>query len=160
MPGPGELKPSARKVQEALDALEVSATVREMPNTTRTAADAAAAVGCSVEQIVKSLVFRGTQTGKPYLVLASGANRVNEQAFGLLVGERIERAQPDFVRETTGFAIGGVPPLGLAAPVSTWFDRSLLRHEIVWAAAGTPESLFPISPRQLLEVTMGVAFDV
>ena len=155
-----DLKPSARQVQAALVVLGVDARVLEMPQTTRTAADAAAAIGCSVAQIVKSLVFRGTTTGKPCLILVSGPNRVNEQALGLLIGEPSEKARPDFVRETTGYAIGGVPPIAHATPLAAWLDRSLLLHDVVWAAAGTPESVFPIAPQKLADITNAVPFDI
>src|SRR5437016_5159674 len=106
------LSPSARKVQEALRTAGFSYEVQVLKQTTRTAAEAARAVGCRVEQIVKSLIFRGAESGQPVLVIAAGANRVNEARIAEYLGERIERADPDFVRETTGYAIGGVPPLG------------------------------------------------
>jgi prolyl-tRNA editing enzyme YbaK/EbsC (Cys-tRNA(Pro) deacylase) len=158
MANPVALKASAQKVQDALTSLGVEVQVSQMPATTRTAAEAAAAIGCSVEQIVKSLVFRGAITGKPYLVLAGGANRVDERSLAALIGEPIEKARPDFVREATGFAIGGVAPVGLATDISTWFDCGLLRHDVVWAAAGTPESVFPIDPRKLMEITDATEF--
>jgi prolyl-tRNA editing enzyme YbaK/EbsC (Cys-tRNA(Pro) deacylase) len=148
------LKASANRVQAALDNLGLPVTVRQMPATTRTAQDAAGAIGCTVEQIVKSLIFRGGKSGKPYLILASGPNRVNEAAFGVLAGEPIQRATPDFVKECTGFAIGGVPPVGHAARISTWMDEALLGFETVWAAAGTPESVFAIAPKDLANATM------
>jgi prolyl-tRNA editing enzyme YbaK/EbsC (Cys-tRNA(Pro) deacylase) len=125
-----------------------------MPATTRTAHDAASAIGCAVGQIVKSLIFRGCESGKPYLILASGLNRVNEAAFGALVGEVIERAKPDYVRKCTGFTIGGVPPIGHPVQLSTWMDETLLIFETVWAAAGTPESVFAIAPKDLASATM------
>lgn len=154
------LKTSATRVQMALESLGLPVTVRQMPATTRTAEDAASAIGCSVGQIVKSLIFRGSQSGKPYLILASGPNRVNEAAFGVLVGEPIQRAKPEFVRECTGFAIGGVPPLGHPTHIPTWFDRALLAHETVWAAAGTPESVFAISPQELRNSTKALEVDL
>ena len=158
MANPVALKASARKVQDALTSLGVEVQVSQMPGTTRTAAEAAAAIGCSVEQIVKSLVFRGAITGKPYLVLAGGSNRVDERSLATLIGEPVEKARPDFVRDATGFAIGGAAPVGLATHISTWFDRGLLRHDVVWAAAGTPESVFPIDPRKLMEITDATEF--
>ena len=129
-----------------------------MEGATRTVAEAAAAIGCAVEQIVKSLVFRGAITGKPYLVLAGGPNRVDEKSLAVLIGEPIEKASPDFVRSATGFAIGGVAPVGLATHVDAWFDHGLLRHDVVWAAAGTPDCVFPIDPRKLLEITQATGF--
>ncbi|HUN86667.1 MAG TPA: YbaK/EbsC family protein [Terracidiphilus sp.] len=125
-----------------------------MPATTRTAQDAASAIGCTVGQIVKSLVFQGIESGKPYLILASGPNRVNEASFGVLAGESIQRAKPDFVRECTGFAIGGVPPLGHSSRLPTWMDEELFVYETVWAAAGTPESVFAIAPKDLASATI------
>jgi prolyl-tRNA editing enzyme YbaK/EbsC (Cys-tRNA(Pro) deacylase) len=105
-----ELAPSAKRVQDALHAAGVDAEVRHMPDSTRTAEEAAAAVGCSVAQIAKSLIFRGKTSGEPVLVIASGSNRVDEKKVAALIGEAIERAPAELVREATGFAIGGVPP--------------------------------------------------
>lgn len=147
------LKTSASRVQAALEILGLPVIVRRMPATTRTAQEAASAIGCTVAQIVKSLIFRGAESGKPYLILASGPNRVNEASFGVMAGESIQRAKPDFVRECTGYAIGGVPPLGHPCQLSTWMDESLLGFDTVWAAAGTPESVFEISPKDLAKAT-------
>ena len=123
---------------------------REFPEGTRTAADAAAAIGCEVGQIVKSLVFR--RGDDPLLVLCSGANRVDEQTLGAGAG----KADAAFVREATGFAIGGVPPWGWRRPpTETLVDEDLLAYEEVWAAAGTPRSVFPLSPADLVERTGG-----
>ncbi|MEA2256140.1 MAG: hypothetical protein QOG35_2185 [Solirubrobacteraceae bacterium] len=116
--------------------------VREFPQGTRTAADAAAAIGCEVGQICKSLVFR--RGDDPLLIVASGANRVDEARFGAV------KADAAFVREHTGFAIGGVPPFGHARRIETVVDEDLLRHETVWAAAGTPSSVFPLAPADLV----------
>jgi prolyl-tRNA editing enzyme YbaK/EbsC (Cys-tRNA(Pro) deacylase) len=148
------LKASATRVQASLENLGLPVSVRQMPATTRTAQDAASAIGCTPGQIVKSLIFRGSESGKAYLILASGPNRVNEAAFGALAGEPIQRAKPDFVRECTGFSIGGVPPIGHPARLSTWMDEALLGFETVWAAAGTPESVFAITPKELAQATM------
>jgi prolyl-tRNA editing enzyme YbaK/EbsC (Cys-tRNA(Pro) deacylase) len=148
-----QIKVSALKVQRALRALGINADVREMPASTRTAKEAAETIGCAVGQIAKSLVFRGETTGKALLIIASGVNRVNEAAMISIVGERLERATPAFVREMTGFAIGGVPPVGHDVPLSTWIDKDLLGYEQVWAAAGTPYAVFPISPADLVRVT-------
>jgi len=120
---------------------------REFPEGTRTAQDAAAAVGCSVGQIVKSLVF--VRDGEPVLVLCSGANTVDAQRLGL------HKADADLVRRATGFAIGGVPPYGHPAPLETLVDEDLMAHDEVWAAAGTPRSVFPLTPAQLLERSGG-----
>lgn len=146
-----QLKPAAQRVQEALKAKAVDAQVRHMPASTRTAQEAADACGCQVGQIVKSLVFRGTQSGKPYLLLVSGANRVDEKAAAAQVGEPLDRPDAQFVREATGFAIGGIPPLGHARSIATFMDETLLGYEVVWAAAGTPDAVFPIAPERLAE---------
>jgi prolyl-tRNA editing enzyme YbaK/EbsC (Cys-tRNA(Pro) deacylase) len=122
--------------------------VREYPQGARTAADAAAAIGCDVAQIVKSLVFRDA-AGAPVLVLCSGANTVDEAALG------VSRADAAFVREVTGMAIGGVAPYGHPAPLRTLIDEALLTHEQVWAAAGTPRHVFPLTPQQLVERSGG-----
>lgn len=160
MPEEIVLKASANRVQAALEDLGLPITVRQMPASTRTAEDAASAIGCTVGQIVKSLIFRGTLSSRAYLILVSGPNRVNEATFGTLVGEPIQRAKPDFVRESTGFAIGGVPPIGHLEQIPTWLDRALLAHETVWAAAGTPESVFAIDPRQLQQATKAIQVDL
>jgi prolyl-tRNA editing enzyme YbaK/EbsC (Cys-tRNA(Pro) deacylase) len=149
------LKPSARKVQEALAARGFSNEVVELPSSTRTAAEAAAAVGCEVGQIVKSLVFRGRQSGRAVLVVASGSHRVDEGAVGTVLGEDIDKASADFVREQSGFAIGGVPPLGHARELVTIVDEELLRHERIWAAAGHPHAMFPLTPAELVAMTGG-----
>jgi prolyl-tRNA editing enzyme YbaK/EbsC (Cys-tRNA(Pro) deacylase) len=146
-------KPGSNHVQAALDEFGLTITVRRVSDSTRTAEDAARVIGCAVAQIVKSLVFRGCQTGRPYLILVSGTNRVNEHQFSARVEEKIERANPEFVREQTGFSIGGVPPLGHPAQLSTWMDEDLLQFETVWAAAGSPHAVFPISPQDLARVT-------
>lgn len=153
MAQPTELKNSAQRVQDTLTGLGLSTVVREMPATTRTAEDAASAIGCSVAQIVKSMVFSGAESSEPYLILVSGPNRVNEARLAELTGGKIQRAKPDFVREKTGFAIGGIPPLGHLKPLKTWMDEALLVFDVVWAAAGTPESVFSISPIELARVT-------
>jgi prolyl-tRNA editing enzyme YbaK/EbsC (Cys-tRNA(Pro) deacylase) len=141
------LNASMRRVGEALRERDIDAEVRELPDSTRTAPEAAAALGCEVAQIVKSLVFRGEQSGDPVLVLVSGADRVDERLLAQAAGEPIGKAEPDFVRERTGFAIGGVPPFGHDLPVL--FDEALLSHKRVWAAAGDPHSLFCVDPQEL-----------
>lgn len=145
----------ARQVQETLAARGFANEVVELPDTTRSAAEAAAALGCRVEQIVKSLVFRGAETGRPLLVVAGGANRVDEAKVAALVGEPVERPDADFVRERTGFSIGGVPPLGHAEELDVLIDEDLLREEEVWAAAGTPFAVFPLDPADLELMTGG-----
>lgn len=149
------LAPSARRVQAALERLGLTLEVREFPAGTRTALDAAAAVGCDVAQIVKSLVFRAADTDGFVLVLASGANRVDEHKVGAALGEPIVRADPDFVRERTGFAIGGVPPVGHATEPITLIDEDLLVQPELWAAAGTPNAVFRLAPEDLERITGG-----
>jgi prolyl-tRNA editing enzyme YbaK/EbsC (Cys-tRNA(Pro) deacylase) len=155
-----KLSASARRVQEALDAMGLTLRVMELPGSTRTAEDAAAAVGAEVGQIVKSLVLRGQSSGRPYLILTSGRNRLDLQRASALAGEPVAMAPADFVREQTGFAIGGVPPLGHLQPIRTWIDRDLLAYDTVWAAAGTPRAVFSLSSQQLVRVTSGEAADV
>ncbi|MBM4424157.1 MAG: YbaK/EbsC family protein [Chloroflexi bacterium] len=149
------LSPSAQKVQEALTALGFAHRVVEHEQTTRTSAEAAQAIGCEVGQIAKSLVFRGKQSGKAILVIASGANRVDEKKLRDLIGEKIEKADADFVRSRTGFVIGGVPPLGHAEPLETLIDESLMRFDSIWAAAGTPNAVFNLTPADLAAMTGG-----
>ena len=134
---------SARdRVVAALAGAGLEVEIREFPAGTRTAADAAAAVGCQVAQICKSLVFR-VDGDRPLLVIASGANRVDEARFGA------RKADAAYVREQTGYAIGGVPPVGHARPIETLLDEDLLAHDVVWAAAGTPTAVFAVDPRRL-----------
>jgi prolyl-tRNA editing enzyme YbaK/EbsC (Cys-tRNA(Pro) deacylase) len=133
--------------------------VSTFPEGTRTAEDAAAAIGCDVAQIVKSLVFRRAG-GAALLVLASGRNRVDERKVEALVGEAVGKADAAFVRDATGFAIGGVPPAGHREPLETLVDEDLLQHTVLWAAAGTPRTVFPIKPWELMALTGGRAVDL
>lgn len=156
----GSLSPSAQKVQDALEAKGYSLEVVELPDSTRTAAEAAQAIGCQVGQIVKSLVFRAEKTNRPILVIASGTNRVNEERIGQLLGEPIGKADAGFVRQNTGFVIGGVPPLGHDQPLQTFIDQDLLQYDEVWAAAGTPHAVFRLSPEHLENMTGGQIIEV
>ncbi len=149
------LKPSAQRVQDALLARGVQNQVVELTETARSAAEAAAAVGCTVAQIAKSLVFKGRQSGQAVLVIASGANRVDLAKVQALLGEPLDRADPDFVRAETGFAIGGIPPVGHAKALTTVIDEDLLKHERIWAAAGHPNAVFPLTPAELVQLTGG-----
>ena len=149
------LSASAQKVQDALTALGFSMQVVELPASTRTALEAAQAVGCNVGQIVKSLIFKGRDSGRPLLILASGANRVDLEKAAAAVGEALDKADADFVRQHTGFAIGGVPPLGHTTALETLIDVDLLQYPQVWAAAGTPNAVFCLSPVDLQRVTGG-----
>ena len=155
-----DLPASARRVQEALAAASCQSRVRAMPGSTRTAEEAAAACDCPVGAIVKSLVFRGAASVAAILVLTSGTNRVHENRLGRQLGETLGRADADFVHAETGYAIGGVPPLGHARPLRTVMDRDLLGHETVWAAAGTPFAVFPIAPDLLARLTAAEVLDV
>lgn len=149
------LPPSALRVQSALRDGGFQGEIVELPRSTRTAAEAARAVGCAVGQIVKSLVFRTRHTARPLLILASGANRVNERVIADLVGEPIEKADAEFVRARTGFAIGGVPPVGHSEVIETLVDEDLLRFQEIWAAAGTPNTVFRLTPGDLVRLTRG-----
>jgi prolyl-tRNA editing enzyme YbaK/EbsC (Cys-tRNA(Pro) deacylase) len=149
------LSESAKKVQNALDRFGVACKVVELPGSTRTAQEAAQAVGCRVEQIAKSLVFQGKTTSRPVLVVASGANRVNEKKLRDLLSEPVRKADADFVREHTGFAIGGVAPVGLSEPMDIFIDEDLFKYEEIWAAAGTPHAVFKLTAQDLLNITQG-----
>ena len=152
---PSNLSASAQKVQDVLAAHGLALTVVELPQSTRTAAEAAVAVGCTVGQIVKSIVFRAAQTQRPVLVITSGANRVSEKAVAALLGEPLAKADADFVRTRTGFAIGGVPPVGHVETPVTFIDEDLLAYGEIWAAAGTPNAVFRLTPSDLLALTSG-----
>jgi prolyl-tRNA editing enzyme YbaK/EbsC (Cys-tRNA(Pro) deacylase) len=155
-----KLSPQAQKVQDVLTKLGFQYQVVESPRTTRSAADAAQAIGCQVEQIAKSLVFRTGETGRAILVIASGPNRVNEKELAHRCGEPIEKADADFVKDRTGFAIGGVPPIGHSRPLVTFIDEDLLRYEEIWAAAGTPNAVFRLSSGDLAAMTKGKVLPV
>ena len=148
--------PTALRAQLQLDALGLGHQIVEFEQTTRTAADAAAAIGCQIGQIVKTLVFRGATSGQAVLALVSGANRADEQRLATLVGEPIGKADADFVRATTGYAIGGVCPVGLPANVHTFIDQDLTTYTEIWAAGGTPTSVFKLTPDDLSTMTRGV----
>ena len=150
-----QLSSSAQKVQEVLKVLGLELQVVELQETTRTSADAARAVGCEVGQIAKSLVFRGQRTQRPILVIASGSNRVNEKSVGELISEPLGKADADFVRQKTGFVIGGVPPVGHAEKLEVFIDEDLLRYSEIWAAAGTPNAVFRLTPSDLVRMTEG-----
>jgi prolyl-tRNA editing enzyme YbaK/EbsC (Cys-tRNA(Pro) deacylase) len=150
-----KLSNNARKVQAALVVFGLDLVVVEFPESTRTAQEAADAIGCSVEQIVKSLVFQRQPSGHPILIAASGGNRVNEKRIKELLGEKIVRADAEFVKEVTGYPIGGVPPLAHTQPIETIIDEDLLQYKEIWAAAGTPNAVFRLSPHELALITKG-----
>lgn len=152
------LKASAERVLEALRAAGVSAEVKQFSESTRTAEEAAAAVGTTVGQIVKSLVFLAGDT--PILALVSGTNRADMAKLAAAAGAKVRRADADTVRGVTGYAIGGVPPLGHSTPLRTFLDRDLLQYATVWAAAGTPNAVFEVSPRELERITNAEVIDL
>lgn len=149
------LSPSVQKVQNALKALGFSNDVMELESTTRTSAEAAQAVGCRVEQIAKSILFKSKQTDMPILVIASGPNRVNEKRIEAFISEPLGKADADYVRKHTGFVIGGVPPIGHLEKLDIFIDEDLLKYEEIWAAAGSPNALFRLTPSDLAQMTGG-----
>lgn len=149
------LSASAQRVQDTLVALGFPYQVQESEQVTRTAAEAAAVVGCTVGQIAKSLIFKARASDRGVLVITSGANRVAETLIATELGEPITKADAEFVREQTGFAIGGIPPLGHRAPLVIFIDQDLLQYDLIWAAAGTPNALFQLVPGDLVRMTGG-----
>jgi prolyl-tRNA editing enzyme YbaK/EbsC (Cys-tRNA(Pro) deacylase) len=143
--GPGRFVTAAK-------ALGLEVALREFSESTRTAEEAAAACGCDVGQIVKSLVFQGKTSKKPYMLLVSGRNRVDQKGVAALIGEALDRPDGQYVRDLTGFAIGGIPPLGHDRPLKTYMDEDLLQYDRIWAAAGSPNSVFPTEPRHLATI--------
>lgn len=154
-----KLKKSAQAVQDALAASGLGFEVVELPASTHTAREAADAIGCTVAQIAKSIVFRA-RSGNPVLVIASGVNRIDEAAVASHLGEPVAMATPDFVREATGFAIGGVPPCGHPRPLPVLIDQDLLDLDRIWAAAGTPNAVFALEPKDLPRLTNGTVLAV
>jgi prolyl-tRNA editing enzyme YbaK/EbsC (Cys-tRNA(Pro) deacylase) len=150
-----ELSSSARRVQQALDEQGVQLQVQELPQSTRTAAEAAAAVNCLVGQIAKSLVLMTRSSGQPILAIVSGSNRLDEAMLGDRLGEGVRMATADEVREKTGFAIGGVPPVGHLQALQTFIDQDLMEYDKIWAAAGTPRAVFQLVPEELVRITGG-----
>ena len=149
------LSTSAQKIQDLLNSIGLNYTVIEHAESTRTAQEAADRAGCELGQIVKSLIFRGKASGKPILVLTSGSNRVDEKRISEYAGETISRADADFVRTITGYAIGGVPPIGHTEKMETYLDEDLQQYLVVWAAAGTPNAIFELTPTDLQKITGG-----
>ena len=145
--------PNAMRTWQLLRDAGIDTRVVEFEQPTRTSADAAAAIGCSVAEIAKSIVFRGQKSGRAIIVVASGDNRISEAKVAEKVGETLLRADGEFVRATTGYAIGGVAPIGHSQPVTLLLDEDLRRFQTIWAAGGTPFSVFPLSPEQLRTLT-------
>ncbi len=152
------MKPAVIRVQAALDALGVRRAVIELPVEARTSQQAADAVGVGVGQIAKSLVF--IVDGAPVMVVASGVNRVDERKLATLAGGKVRRADADTVKRATGYTIGGVPPFGHETALRIWIDEDLLRHDLIYAAGGVPECIFPLTPDDLLKATGGIVADV
>lgn len=152
------MKPAATRFQAALDALGLRRSVIELPVEARTSQQAADAVGVGVGQIAKSLVFM--VDGAPVMVIASGVNRVDERKLATLAGGKVRRADADTVKQATGYTIGGVPPFGHDRALRLWIDEDLLRHELIYAAGGAPECVFPLTPEELLKATGGTVADV
>ena len=152
--------PTALRIQQLLANVGIESRVVEFEAPTRTSAEAAAAIGCSVAEIAKSVVFRSHNGDQAIVVVASGDNRVSENKVSKLVREKVARANADFVRVTTGFAIGGVAPIGHSQPVKILLDADLRRFEKIWAAAGTPFSVFPLTPADLSRLTSAAWSDV
>jgi len=154
------LSSSALKVQQALNASGILLEVIELPDSTRTSLEAAQAIGCQVGQIAKSIIFQALTSHRPILVIASGSNRVNEKVIEELVGELIGKADAEFVRQRTGFVIGGVPPVGHSERLETFIDQDLLQYREIWAAAGTPHAVFHLKPDDLLRMTCGLVIKI
>ena len=154
------LKNSAQRVQDVLKEFNLDFQVVEFSESTRTSQEAADAIGCEIGQIAKTLIFRGKQSLKPVCVIASGKNRVDEKKVAQLVGESIERSDAEFVKQHTGFAIGGVPPVGFAFEIPLLIDQDLMEYLILWAAAGTPNAVFKLTPQDLVRITNGRVVDV
>jgi prolyl-tRNA editing enzyme YbaK/EbsC (Cys-tRNA(Pro) deacylase) len=154
------LSKSADKVQTAIQGAGMQLVVVELPDSTRTATEAAQAIGCLVGQIAKSIVFQTVTNQRPILVIASGSNRVNEAVIAEHIGEQISKANADFVQQRTGFVIGGVPPVGHNETLETFIDQDLLQYQEIWAAAGTPHAVFRLTPGDLLRLTSGEVLKV
>ncbi len=155
-----DLSPGAKRVQETLRELGFDNEIFEFQTTTRTSAEAAQAVGCEVGQIAKSIVFRAMRTGRPVLVIASGPNRINEKRIEEKISEPVGKADAEFVRQKTGFVIGGVPPVGHTEKMEIFIDEDLLKYEEIWAAAGTPRAVFKLTPSELIRMTGGQIISV
>jgi prolyl-tRNA editing enzyme YbaK/EbsC (Cys-tRNA(Pro) deacylase) len=154
------LPSDAQRFQKSLRNRGYTFQVVVFDQTTHTSKEAAAAIGCTLAQIAKSLVFRLSPSGRPLLVIASGLNRVNEAILAEKMGEAVEKADPDFVLQVCGYSVGGVPPSCHAQPLETLIDEDLLKHDLIWAAAGTSNAVFPLTPAELVELTGGRAMSI
>jgi prolyl-tRNA editing enzyme YbaK/EbsC (Cys-tRNA(Pro) deacylase) len=154
------LSPTAQRVQSVLRSLGSDAVIHEHPEACRTSAEAAVVLGCTVAQIAKSVIFKGASSGQSILVIASGANRVDTKKVALIANEEPDKANADFVREHTGFVIGGVSPIAHAKPGKVLFDQDLLLFDAVFPAGGTPQAMFRIEPRELLRISGATLADI
>lgn len=154
------LSSSAQKVQDALVALGSNALVVEHENPGRTAAEAALLLRCDIAQIAKSIIFKTVNSGKSVLVITSGANRVDEKKVAMILGDKLAKADAAFVREQTGFAIGGVPPIAHVNPGAILLDVELLKYDEVFPAGGTPHAMFAIDPNELLRISASQVAEV
>lgn len=150
-----QLNESAQRIQDLLIEMGFNNKVIELPDSARTAAEAAAAIGCDVAQIAKSIIFRLVDSDQPLLVVASGVNRVNERIIAKKINEKLGKADADFVRKRTGFVIGGVAPIGHAETLTTIIDEDLLQYKTIWAAAGHPKAVFELTVDELAAMTGG-----
>lgn len=155
-----ENKKSTIRVKEALESFDFDLTIVTFDASTRTASDAAKSIGCDLNQIAKSLIFKGKKSELPIMVVASGSNRVDTKKIAKDLGEKLRKADADFVRQHTGYAIGGIPPIGHTKPIKTIIDEDLLKLDVIWAAAGTPNSVFKLTPTTLQEITKGKILDI
>ncbi|KMY55176.1 membrane protein [Bacillus sp. FJAT-27231] len=149
------LKESAQQFQNKLIEMGHTNKVIELPDSARTAQEAADAIGCEVAHIAKSIIFKLKSSNQPLLVVASGINRINEKHIGTYLNEKLGKADADFVRGHTGFVIGGVPPLGHVKPILTLIDEDLFQYQKIWAAAGHPKAVFQLTPEELIQMTKG-----
>ena len=155
------MHPTAQKVADAAQALGLDIAIKEFDAGTRTAEDAARAIGCTVAQIIKSLLF--VVDGQPTMALVSGVNRLDEKKLAALCGvgkKKVKRSNAETAREATGFAIGGIPPFGHKTRLPTYIDEDFLQFEIIWGAAGTPNAVFSITPKELMQATQGTVVNL
>lgn len=146
---------SIRKVKEAIIERGFDFEIKVLPDSTRTAKEAADTIGCTISEIAKSLIFKSIESEKPVLVIASGSNRVATDKISNLLNEEIIKADADFIRKQTGFAIGGIPPVGHKYALNTIIDEDLLNFDIIWAAAGSPFAVFSLHSKELADMTGG-----
>lgn len=150
-----ELNKNAKVFQEKLNQLEYTNQIKQLSESTRTAKEAANTMGCDISEIAKSIIFKLKRSGEPLLVVASGINRINEKQIETYLEDKLGKADADFVRERTGYIIGGVPPIGHKQAIKTFIDEDLLNFKNIWAAAGDPKAVFRLTPDELVEMTGG-----